>query len=74
MKEDEMIEWHHRLNGHEFEQIPGEGEGKRSLACCSSWGCKELDTTQQPNNNNITKAGFQIQAIHVLNTMGFLLP
>jgi len=42
--EDEMVEWHHRLNGHEFEQIPGEGEGKRSLACCSSWGCKESDT------------------------------
>ena len=41
--EDEMIGWHHRLNGHELEQIPGDSEGQRSLACCSPWGRKELD-------------------------------
>ena len=41
----EMTGWHHRLNGDEFEQIPGDGEGQRSLACCSPWGCKESDTT-----------------------------
>ena len=73
--EDELVREHHRLNGHEFKQTPGDSGGQRSLALCySSWGCKELDMTQQLNNNNITKAGFQIQAIHVLNTMGFLLP
>ena len=43
--EDEMVGWHHRLNGHGFEQAPGVGYGQRSLACCSSWGCKESDLT-----------------------------
>ena len=43
--EDEMVGWHHRLNGHEFEQTPGDTEGQGSLACCSPWGHKELDTT-----------------------------
>ena len=38
--EDEMVRWHHRLNGHEFEQTPGDSEGQGSLACCSSWGQK----------------------------------
>ena len=42
--EDEMVGWHHRLNGHEFEQSPRDSEGQRSLACCSPWGRKELDT------------------------------
>ena len=45
-QEDEMVGWHHRLNGHEFEQAPGVGEGHGSLSCCSPWGCKELDTTE----------------------------
>ena len=45
MTEDEMVGWHHRLNGREFEQAPEEGEGQESLACCSPWGHKELDTT-----------------------------
>jgi len=48
--EDEMVEWHHRLNGHEFEQTLGDGEGQGRLACCSPWSCKELDTTYQVNN------------------------
>ena len=38
MTEDEMIGWHHQLNGHEFEHAPGDSEGERSLACCSPWG------------------------------------
>ena len=42
--EDEMVGWHHQLNGHEFEQAPGDSEGQRSLACCSPWSRKELDT------------------------------
>ena len=47
--EDEMVGWHHRLNGHEFEQTPGVGDGQGSLACCSPWGRKESDTTEQLN-------------------------
>ena len=43
--EDEKVGWHHQLNGHEFEQIPGDGEEQGSLACCSSCGHKELNTT-----------------------------
>ena len=47
--ENEMVGWHHRLNGHEFEQIPGVGDGQGSLACCSPGGCKDLDTTERLN-------------------------
>ena len=43
--EDETVEWHHRLNGHESEQTPRDSEGQESLVCCSSWGRKESDTT-----------------------------
>ena len=46
-----MVGWHHWLNGHEFEQAPGDGKGQGNLVCCSPWGCKELDTTEQLNNN-----------------------
>ena len=49
MIEDEIIGWHHRLDGDEVEQTPGVGEGQESLACCSPWGNKELDTTEQLN-------------------------
>ena len=42
-----MVGWHQRLNGHEFEQAPGDSEGHGSLACCSPWGRKEADTTEQ---------------------------
>ena len=50
--EDEVVGWHHRLNEHEFEQAPGDGEGQWSLECCSPWGRKESDTSEQLNNNN----------------------
>ena len=50
MTEDKMVGWHHRLNGHEFEQALGDGEGQGSLPCCSPWGCKELGMTEQLNN------------------------
>ena len=43
--EDEMVDWHRQLNGHEFEQTPGESDGQGSLMCCSPWGCKDSDTT-----------------------------
>ena len=46
-----MVEWHHRLHGHEFEQALGVGDGQGDLACCSPWVHKELDTTEQLNNN-----------------------
>ena len=46
MTEDEMVRWHHQLNGHEFEQTPGDDEEQRSVLCCSPWGCKELDMTE----------------------------
>ena len=51
MTEDKILRWHHLPNGHEFEQAPGDSEGQGSLACCSSWGCKESDTAEQLNNN-----------------------
>ena len=47
--EDEVVGWHHRLNGHEFEQAPGVGDGQGGLACCSPWSRKESDTTEQLN-------------------------
>ena len=47
MTEDEMVRWHHRLDGHEFEQAPGTGGGQGSPACCSPRGRKELDTTER---------------------------
>ena len=47
MTKDEMVGWHHQLDGHEFEEALGSGDGHRSLACCSQWGFKESDTTEQ---------------------------
>ena len=47
--EDEMVWWHHQLNGHEFEEAPGVGDGQGTLACYSPWGCKESDTTEGLN-------------------------
>ena len=44
--EDEIVGWHHQLNGHEFEQAPGDSEGQRSPACRSPWGRRESDTTK----------------------------
>ena len=49
MAEDEMFGWDHQLNGHEFEQALGVGDGQRGLACCSSWGRKESDMTERLN-------------------------
>ena len=58
MTEHEMVGWHHWLDGHEFEQAPGYDEGQRSLTCCSPWGHKELDMTEQLNNKkNVEKEG-----------------
>ena len=49
MTEDEIIGWHHQLNGHEFEQPLGVDDGQRGLACCSPWGHKELGMTERLN-------------------------
>ena len=50
--EDEMVRWHHWLNGREFEQTPGDGEEQESLMCCRPWGHEESDTTEQLSSNN----------------------
>ena len=50
MTEDEMVGWHHRIDGNEFEQAPGFGDGQGSLACCCPWGRKESDTKETELN------------------------
>ena len=50
--ENEIVGWHHWLNGHEFEQPLGDSEGQGSLACCSPWNCKESDTTERLNKRS----------------------
>ena len=59
-----MVGWHHQLDGHEFEQAPGVGDGQESLASCNSWGHKELDTTEQLNWTEL----------HILKWLNFILP
>ena len=54
VKEDEMVEWHRRLNGHELEQTLEDSETQGSLVCCSQWGYKELDMTEWLNNYWVT--------------------
>ena len=56
MTEEEMVTWHHWSNGHEFGQAPGDGEGQGSLVCCSPWGHKDSDTTEELNS----KSWFQL--------------
>ena len=53
--EGEMVGWHHWLNGREFEQAPVDGEGQGNLACCSPWGHRESDTTEQLNNKELNE-------------------
>ena len=62
-----MVRQHHRLNGHEFEQIPGDSREQRSLACCSSWGRKELHSTQRLKNNNNILSVFYILLLSFQN-------
>ena len=67
-----MVGWHHQLNGHEFEQSPGDGEGQGSLACCSPWGHKESDmalvTEQQQKRNSSQLSKLVILSINKLAT------
>ena len=51
-----MAGWHHQLDGHEFEQAPGVGDGQGSQACCSPWGHKELDMTEGQTELNVEKS------------------
>ena len=54
MTEDELVGWHYQLNGlKSIQQAPGDGEEQGSLACCSPWSCKELDMTEQLDNNDL---------------------
>ena len=57
-----MVGWHHWLNGHESEQAPGDGEGRGSLACCSPWGHKDSDRTEQLNN--VVPISFLLMTVH----------
>ena len=66
MTENEMVGWHHGLKGHEFEQAPEDSEGQGSLASCSPWGCKELDTTEQLNDKLKLKSA-------ELNSMSYMI-
>ena len=72
MTEDEMVGWHHRLNGHESEQTLGDSEGQGSLACCSPWGRKESDMTQRRKNSK-TKVGQHAKTHEKGARLGFLL-
>ena len=68
--EDEMVGWYHRLNGHEFEQTPGDGNGQGSLAYCSPWDHKQLDTTEWlngPNSNFFFHISFLFSSIFLYN-------
>ena len=70
--EDEMIGWHYQLNGHEFEQAPGDGEGQWSLTCCSPWGHKESDMTEkQQNNLHLMAYGVKDREVPVMKRMEF---
>ena len=62
MTEDEMVGWHHRLDGHEFEQALGVGDGQGGLACCSPWGHKEQDMTE------LNRYTYQLMDIWVSST------
>ena len=64
-----MVGWHHRLDGHEFEQVPGVGDGQGILACCSSWGHKESDTTEKWSRWRLESVGF----CQMTNTLDFTL-
>ena len=58
-----MAGWHPQLNGYEFEHTLGDGRGQGSLECCCLWSCKELDTTEQLNNNKVTPKRFKVDTI-----------
>ena len=66
--EEKVVGWHHRFNGHELEQTPGDSEGQRSLGCCSPCGHKESDTTEGQNNNPVNTIGYIVLSAFVLTS------
>ena len=69
--EGEMVGWHHRVNGHEFEQALRLGDGQGGLACCSPWGHKESDTTERLNNkvdNSFSECHFLVGVMKLIVT------
>ena len=72
MTMDEMVGWHHRLDGHEFEQALGVGDGQGGLACCSPWGHKEWDMTEQLNltEGNKQMLGIRSSDVRTVNNIG----
>ena len=65
--EDEMVQWHHRLEGHGFWWTPGVGDGQGGLACCSSWGRKKSDTTERLNWTEINKNKMKQNKMNIYN-------
>ena len=74
MTEDEMIGWHQRLNVHELEQAPGDGEGQGGPACCSPWGHKESDMTERLNWTELSLARHRALLCPLLLVCQFLFP
>ena len=68
MTEDEMVEWHHWLNGYEFRWTPGVGNGQGGLACYGSWGHKESDTTEQLNWTELNMIWENLSTLYKLNS------
>ena len=71
--EDEMVEWHHWLNGHEFVQAPGVGDGQGNLVCCSPWGCEELDMTERLNNKYPKVCSLFFQSVNIIQFLLFYI-
>ena len=62
--EEEMVRWYHWFDGHEFEQAPGVGDGQGGPVCCSPWGGKELDTTEQLDKVFISLSRLSLVVVH----------
>ena len=73
MPADEMVGWHHWLNGHESEDTQGDGGGPGSLVCCNAWGLKESDTTERLNNNKFLFQIYPIHQVSLLRCQSFIL-
>jgi len=73
-REDEMVGWHHQLNGHESESTPGVGDGQGGLGCCSPWDRKELDTTEQLNSTPIRLNSYMYHLESYLHPILTVLP
>ena len=72
MTEDEMVGWYYQLNGLEFEQTVGNGEGQQTQVCCSPWGCKEVDIAERLNNKYIYVCANTLQSFPTLCNLWIL--